>query len=68
MLSCFAEAAQGEVPAILERAADAASCIVTDSPQVAMNRFNGKAGAAKVAPSKKNEKSNDRSNDKGDDT
>ena len=34
----------GEVPAVLERAADAARCIVTDGPQVAMNRFNGKRG------------------------
>jgi PTH1 family peptidyl-tRNA hydrolase len=71
VLSRFAEADQGEVPAILERAADAASCIVTQGPQVAMNRFNGKAGPAKPSPkssetSKSSRKSG--SNDKGDDT
>jgi PTH1 family peptidyl-tRNA hydrolase len=68
VLSRFADEDQGEVPAVLERAADAASCIVTDGPQVAMNRFNGKAGATKAAPTKGSEKSNGRSNDKGDDT
>lgn len=72
VLSRFAETDQRDVPAILERAADAASCVVTDGPQVAMNRFNGKAGATKAAPAKsheeKSEKSNDGSNDKGDDT
>jgi PTH1 family peptidyl-tRNA hydrolase len=68
VLSRFADEDQGELPAVLERAADAASCIVTDGPQVAMNRFNGKAGAPKAAPTKGSEKSNDRSNDKGDDT
>jgi len=71
VLSRFTDADQVDLPAILERAADAASCIVTDGPQVAMNRFNGKAGAPKAAPSKRNEEredSNDRSNDKGDDT
>jgi PTH1 family peptidyl-tRNA hydrolase len=48
VLGGFAEADRGALPELLERAADAASCIVTEGSKVAMNRFNGKAGEKPV--------------------
>ena len=44
VLSGFAEEERGPLPEFLERAADAASCIVTDGATTAMNRFNTKPG------------------------
>ena len=45
VLAGFDESERAELPEFLERAADAASCIVTDGLPVAMNRFNTKPGA-----------------------
>ena len=65
VLSGFSPDDRRELPAILERAADAAIAIVTEGPTVAMNRFNGKAGAAKAPADAKRK---DKGNDKGDAT
>jgi len=44
VLGGFAEEERAALPEFIERAADAASCIVTDGMTKAMNRFNAKPG------------------------
>jgi PTH1 family peptidyl-tRNA hydrolase len=48
VLGGFEEADRRTLPELLERAADAASCIVAEGSKVAMNRFNGKASEKPV--------------------
>jgi PTH1 family peptidyl-tRNA hydrolase len=75
VLSGFGEDDRRELPGVLERAADAASCIVTDGAQVAMNRFNGKAAGGSNKPAeatsagrKPRDTTSGRKPDGGDDT
>lgn len=67
VLSGFSEADRRALPGVLERAADAATAIMTDGVLVAMNRFNGKAGAPDSGkPSSKGSKKKE--GNTGDDT
>ena len=66
VLGGFDEAERRELSDVLERAADAATAIVTDGAAAAMNRFNGKAGSGKPEQQVKRVKKEGSS--KGDDT
>jgi PTH1 family peptidyl-tRNA hydrolase len=52
VLGDFSSAEAADLPDVLDRAADCLGCLITDGVQVAMNRFNVRAGSGRAGASK----------------